>query len=107
MLFESCLGLLQTELKSYKNVPPSHFLSFQETDWKVLKLVLNKLPESLRYKVLFLTSPCNIDLLASALSNMVMLCPRLTCNHQVLSWLESWGVGRMGVKLVFPFGLIF
>uniref|UniRef100_A0A8D2M6N0 Tuberin n=1 Tax=Zonotrichia albicollis TaxID=44394 RepID=A0A8D2M6N0_ZONAL len=43
----------------------------QETDWKVLKLVLNKLPESLRYKVLFLTSPCNIDQLASALSNML------------------------------------
>ncbi|KAF1539606.1 Tuberin, partial [Eudyptula minor] len=43
----------------------------QETDWKVLKLVLNKLPESLRYKVLFLTSPCNIDLLASALSYML------------------------------------
>uniref|UniRef100_A0A8U7NC85 Tuberin n=1 Tax=Corvus moneduloides TaxID=1196302 RepID=A0A8U7NC85_CORMO len=43
----------------------------QETDWKVLKLVLNKLPESLRYKVLFLTSPCNIDDLASALSNML------------------------------------
>ncbi|NWU96858.1 TSC2 protein, partial [Upupa epops] len=43
----------------------------QETDWKVLKLVLNKLPESLRYKVLFLTSPCNIDHLASALSCML------------------------------------
>uniref|UniRef100_A0A8C9EYR4 Tuberin n=1 Tax=Pavo cristatus TaxID=9049 RepID=A0A8C9EYR4_PAVCR len=43
----------------------------QETDWKVLKLVLNKLPESLRYKVLFLTSPCNIDHLASALSYML------------------------------------
>ncbi|XP_062444519.1 tuberin isoform X6 [Rhea pennata] len=43
----------------------------QETDWKVLKLVLNKLPESLHYKVLFLTSPCNIDLLASALSYML------------------------------------
>ncbi|XP_051487680.1 tuberin isoform X3 [Apus apus] len=43
----------------------------QETDWKVLKLVLKKLPESLRYKVLFLTSPCNIDLLASALSYML------------------------------------
>lgn len=38
----------------------------------MLKLVLNKLPESLRYKVLFLTSPCNIDQLASALSSMVM-----------------------------------
>ncbi|NXD82252.1 TSC2 protein, partial [Halcyon senegalensis] len=49
----------------------------QETDWKVLKLVLNKLPESLRYKVLFLTSPCNIDLLASALSYMVMPCTLL------------------------------
>ncbi|NXY87627.1 TSC2 protein, partial [Alcedo cyanopectus] len=46
----------------------------QETDWKVLKLVLNKLPESLRYKVLFLTSPCNIDLLASALSYMCVMC---------------------------------
>ncbi|KAK2533604.1 Tsc2 [Columba guinea] len=42
-----------------------------ETDWKVLKLVLNKLPESLHYKVLFLTSPCNIDLLACALSYML------------------------------------
>ncbi|NXJ85892.1 TSC2 protein, partial [Trogon melanurus] len=50
----------------------------QETDWKVLKLVLNKLPESLRYKVLFLTSPCNIDLLASALSYMVMPCTPTT-----------------------------
>ncbi|NXW85360.1 TSC2 protein, partial [Alopecoenas beccarii] len=49
-----------------------------ETDWKVLKLVLNKLPESLHYKVLFLTSPCNIDLLASALSYMVMPCALLT-----------------------------
>ncbi|KFQ80107.1 Tuberin [Phaethon lepturus] len=51
----------------------------QETDWKVLKLVLNKLPESLRYKVLFLTSPCNIDLLASALSYMVKF------NHRILN----------------------
>ncbi|KFP17370.1 Tuberin [Egretta garzetta] len=57
----------------------------QETDWKVLKLVLNKLPESLRYKVLFLTSPCNIDLLASALSYMVMPCTLLMYNHQVLN----------------------
>ncbi|NXK20830.1 TSC2 protein, partial [Arenaria interpres] len=53
----------------------------QETDWKVLKLVLNKLPESLRYKVLFLTSPCNIDLLASALSYMVTSCTLLMYNH--------------------------
>uniref|UniRef100_A0A803TSX7 TSC complex subunit 2 n=1 Tax=Anolis carolinensis TaxID=28377 RepID=A0A803TSX7_ANOCA len=43
----------------------------QETDWKVLKLVLNKLPWSLQYKVLFLTSPCNIDQLSSALCNML------------------------------------
>ncbi|NXG46289.1 TSC2 protein, partial [Psilopogon haemacephalus] len=53
----------------------------QETDWKVLKLVLNKLPESLRYKVLFLTSPCNIDLLASALSYMVMLTDKKTTDR--------------------------
>uniref|UniRef100_A0A674GZY0 Tuberin n=1 Tax=Taeniopygia guttata TaxID=59729 RepID=A0A674GZY0_TAEGU len=56
-------------------VPPlpwaGHLPLSQETDWKVLKLVLNKLPESLRYKVLFLTSPCNIDQLASALSYML------------------------------------
>uniref|UniRef100_A0A8C8S9H7 Tuberin n=1 Tax=Pelusios castaneus TaxID=367368 RepID=A0A8C8S9H7_9SAUR len=43
----------------------------QETDWKVLKLVLNKLPESLRYKVLFLTSPCKLDQLSSALCSML------------------------------------
>lgn len=67
----------------------------------MLKLVLNKLPESLRYKVLFLTSPCNIDLLASALSYMVMPCTLLMYNHQILSLLESW----LGVffELVFLF----
>ncbi|XP_062999155.1 tuberin isoform X2 [Elgaria multicarinata webbii] len=43
----------------------------QETDWKVLRLVLNKLPKSLQYKVLYLTSPCNIDQLSSALCNML------------------------------------
>ncbi|XP_061456023.1 tuberin isoform X2 [Rhineura floridana] len=43
----------------------------QETDWKVLKLVLNKLPESLQYKVLYLTSPCNVDQLSSALCSML------------------------------------
>ncbi|KAJ7306100.1 hypothetical protein JRQ81_010466 [Phrynocephalus forsythii] len=43
----------------------------QETDWKVLKLVLSKLPRSLQYKVLYLTSPCNIDHLSSALCNML------------------------------------
>ncbi|GAB1300673.1 Tuberin [Apodemus speciosus] len=42
----------------------------QETDWKVLKLVLSKLPESLRYKVLIFTSPCSVDQLSSALCSM-------------------------------------
>ncbi|KAH0631742.1 hypothetical protein JD844_019499 [Phrynosoma platyrhinos] len=49
----------------------------QETDWKVLKLVLNKLPRSLQYKVLYLTSPCNTDQLSSALCNMVRMTERL------------------------------
>ncbi|XP_040212417.1 tuberin isoform X3 [Rana temporaria] len=43
----------------------------QETDWKVLKLVLNKLPECLRYKLLILSSPCNIDQLSASLCNML------------------------------------
>lgn len=38
----------------------------------MLKLVLSKLPESLRYKVLIFTSPCNVDQLSSALCSMVM-----------------------------------
>uniref|UniRef100_A0A669CY89 Tuberin n=1 Tax=Oreochromis niloticus TaxID=8128 RepID=A0A669CY89_ORENI len=38
-----------------------------ETDWKVLKLVLDKLPWMLQYKVLLLTSPCNLDQLCSTL----------------------------------------
>uniref|UniRef100_A0A3Q0RWB6 Tuberin n=1 Tax=Amphilophus citrinellus TaxID=61819 RepID=A0A3Q0RWB6_AMPCI len=38
-----------------------------ETDWKVLKLVLDKLPWTLQYKVLLLTSPCNLDQLCSTL----------------------------------------
>nr|DBA19310.1 TPA: hypothetical protein GDO54_015168 [Pyxicephalus adspersus] len=43
----------------------------QETDWKVLKLVLNKLPECLRYKLLILSSPCNIDQLSGSLCTML------------------------------------
>ncbi|KAM6155133.1 tuberin [Rhynchocyon petersi] len=43
----------------------------QEMDWKVLKLVLSKLPESLRYKVLIFTSPCSVDQLSSALCSML------------------------------------
>lgn len=48
----------------------------QETDWKVLKLVLSKLPESLRYKVLIFTSPCSVDQLSAALCSMVRLPPQ-------------------------------
>uniref|UniRef100_Q61037-4 Isoform C of Tuberin n=1 Tax=Mus musculus TaxID=10090 RepID=Q61037-4 len=43
----------------------------QESDWKVLKLVLSRLPESLRYKVLIFTSPCSVDQLSSALCSML------------------------------------
>ncbi|XP_066546134.1 tuberin isoform X3 [Amia ocellicauda] len=42
-----------------------------ETDWKVLKLVLDKMPSSLQNKVLILTSPCSIDQLCSTLCAMV------------------------------------
>ncbi|XP_029433255.1 tuberin isoform X4 [Rhinatrema bivittatum] len=49
----------------------------QETDWKVLKLVLSKLPESLQYKVLILTSPCDINQLSASLCAM---------SHEVLSF---------------------
>lgn len=42
-----------------------------ETDWKVLKLVLDKMSCTIQYKVLILTSPCNIDLLCSTLCSMV------------------------------------
>ncbi|KAL0617258.1 Tuberin, partial [Plecturocebus cupreus] len=48
----------------------------QETDWKVLKLVLGRLPESLRYKVLIFTSPCSVDQLCSALCSMGLPDPR-------------------------------
>ncbi|XP_030069508.1 tuberin isoform X2 [Microcaecilia unicolor] len=43
----------------------------QETDWKVLKLLLGKLPESLQYKVLILTSPCDINQLSASLCAML------------------------------------
>lgn len=39
----------------------------------MLKLVLSKLPESLRYKVLIFTSPCSVDQLSAALCSMVRL----------------------------------
>ena len=56
---------------SNPETPSSLFL--QETDWKVLKLVLSKLPESLRYKVLIFTSPCSVGQLSAALCSMVRL----------------------------------
>ncbi|KAI2668108.1 Tuberin [Labeo rohita] len=42
-----------------------------ETDWKVLKLVLDKMSCTIQYKVLILASPCNIDHLCSTLCSMV------------------------------------
>ncbi|KAM6939958.1 LOW QUALITY PROTEIN: tuberin [Xenentodon cancila] len=42
-----------------------------ETDWKVLKLVLDKLPSTLQYKVLLRASPCSLDQLCSTLCSMV------------------------------------
>ncbi|XP_029354327.1 tuberin isoform X2 [Echeneis naucrates] len=42
-----------------------------EIDWKVLKLVLDKLPWTLQYKVLLRTSPCSLDQLCSTLCCMV------------------------------------
>ncbi|KPP69040.1 tuberin-like [Scleropages formosus] len=42
-----------------------------ETDWKVLKLVLDKMPSTLQYKVLILSSPCSVDQLCSTLCSMV------------------------------------
>uniref|UniRef100_A0A8C2KUM6 Tuberin n=1 Tax=Cyprinus carpio TaxID=7962 RepID=A0A8C2KUM6_CYPCA len=42
-----------------------------ETDWKVLKLVLDKMSCTIQYKVLIRTSPCNIDHLCSTLCSMV------------------------------------
>lgn len=57
-------------------VPTLRPLVWQETDWKVLRLVLSKLPESLRYKVLTFTSPCSVDQLSAALCSMVRPLPR-------------------------------
>ena len=59
------------DLLSPRHSAPPTASSLQETDWKVLKLVLSKLPESLRYKVLIFTSPCSVDQLSSALCSMV------------------------------------
>ncbi|XP_052462248.1 tuberin isoform X3 [Carassius gibelio] len=42
-----------------------------ETDWKVLKLVLDKMSITIQYKVLILTSPCKIDHLCSTLCSTV------------------------------------
>lgn len=56
--------------RGLESLPPLSTL-LQEADWKVLKLVLTRLPESLRYKVLIFTSPCSVDQLSSALCSMV------------------------------------
>uniref|UniRef100_A0A4W3I3C5 Tuberin n=1 Tax=Callorhinchus milii TaxID=7868 RepID=A0A4W3I3C5_CALMI len=52
-----------------------------ETDWKVLKLVLDKLPELLKYKALILTSPCSMDRLCTALCSMVISTSQNTRLH--------------------------
>lgn len=56
--------------RGLESLPPLSTL-LQEADWKVLKLVLTRLPESLRYKVLIFTSPCSVDQLSSALCSML------------------------------------
>uniref|UniRef100_A0A8C1GP71 Tuberin n=1 Tax=Cyprinus carpio TaxID=7962 RepID=A0A8C1GP71_CYPCA len=48
-----------------------------ETDWKVLKLVLDKMSCTIQYKVLIRTSPCNIDHLCSTLCSMPLYYTRL------------------------------
>uniref|UniRef100_A0A6Q2YGT0 Tuberin n=1 Tax=Esox lucius TaxID=8010 RepID=A0A6Q2YGT0_ESOLU len=65
-----------------------------ETDWKVLKLVLEKLPWTLQYKVLLLSSPCSIDQLCSTLCSMVQ-------THLSLSRLKKTpeGFSRTDVQL--------
>uniref|UniRef100_A0A8K9WSQ7 Tuberin n=1 Tax=Oncorhynchus mykiss TaxID=8022 RepID=A0A8K9WSQ7_ONCMY len=63
-----------------------------ETDWKVLKLVLDKMPWTLQYKVLLLSSPCSIDQLCSTLCSMV---------HTVIERLKKTpdGFSRTDVQL--------
>lgn len=65
----------------------------QETDWKVLKLVLDKLPWMLQYKVLLLTSPCNLDQLCSTLCCMVawLYAHKYRSIHWILccEWIQS------------------
>ncbi|KAJ8283454.1 hypothetical protein COCON_G00023040 [Conger conger] len=65
-----------------------------ETDWKVLKLVLDKMPAMLRYKVLVLTSPCSTDQLCSTLCTMVT-------DRQISERLRKTpdGFARMDVQL--------
>uniref|UniRef100_A0A671TKH2 Tuberin n=1 Tax=Sparus aurata TaxID=8175 RepID=A0A671TKH2_SPAAU len=64
-----------------------------ETDWKVLKLVLDKLPWMLQYKVLLLTSPCSLDQLCSTLCCMVVQ----TKSHRLKKTPE--GFSRTDVQL--------
>ncbi|XP_058013384.1 tuberin isoform X8 [Ahaetulla prasina] len=70
-VYEMLAHHLQLHYKHKYSLPIASSIRLQETDWKVLKQVLNKLPKSLQYKVLYLTSPCSIDQLSSALCSML------------------------------------
>uniref|UniRef100_A0A3Q3GMH6 TSC complex subunit 2 n=1 Tax=Kryptolebias marmoratus TaxID=37003 RepID=A0A3Q3GMH6_KRYMA len=63
-----------------------------EMDWKVLKLVLDKLPWMLQYKVLLLTSKCSLDQLCSTLCLMV-------CGHNKCDIEIPEGFSRTDVQL--------
>uniref|UniRef100_A0A7N8X6V2 Tuberin n=1 Tax=Mastacembelus armatus TaxID=205130 RepID=A0A7N8X6V2_9TELE len=68
-----------------------------ETDWKVVKLVLDKLPWTLQYKVLLLTSPCSLDQLCSTLCCMVLEISLYTCEFRMKKTPE--GFSRTDVQL--------
>ncbi|KAM4814205.1 tuberin isoform X12 [Urocitellus parryii] len=70
-VYETLVSHIQLHYKHGYSLPIASSIRLQETDWKVLKLVLSKLPESLRYKVLIFTSPCSVDQLSSALCSML------------------------------------
>ncbi|XP_045397119.1 tuberin isoform X5 [Lemur catta] len=70
-LEERDVAAYSASLEDVKTAVLGLLVILQETDWKVLKLVLSKLPESLHYKVLIFTSPCSVDQLSSALCAML------------------------------------
>lgn len=67
----SYLVICSKQVSAHKILIWFHLFVSQETDWKVLKLVLDKLPWTLQYKVLLLTSSCSLDQLCSTLCAMV------------------------------------